>query len=295
MHFFGFSGGKPVKISAPYKQDFYLISCGALHPKEIPEFIQSYQRQLAELEAFKIQAAVSWSEKNSASPEDASVWLQQTKSILWMQYLPPNDRATAQALGQSMNNLGEDYASFIATQMMQYRLAWHVVLEDKAAAGATQLKIESPWFCSQRLLSGGDRLKSLSGAMVTVAETYRDDGVLNVGKLSRALPQGEPLFLLNANGGYEQGDPGWGMAETTEFLTKESSHGKTQLEQIQDFYARESAKEEEVGEEPEVPLAEESRTSESTPSPTSSTGTESTVNSSTLDAETADSQLTPSS
>jgi len=294
MGFFDFSGGKPIKITAPYKQDFYLISCGALHPKEIPDFIQNYQRQLAELEAFRIQAAVAWAEKSSASPEDAALWLEKTKSTLWMQYLPASERVLAQNLGNSMNALGANYGAFIATQMMQFRLAWHIITADKAAIGATQLKIEEPWFSTQRILCEGDRLKSLSGVVIRVSETYRDDGVLNVGKLSRQLPAGEPFFLLSSSGGYEQGDPSWGLPQTTEFLTKESSIGKTQLEQIQDFYAAESAKAE-VKEDEEIPLAEDLTTLENTPDPKSLTGANSTDDSSILDAEIAGLPLIPSS
>jgi len=295
MSFFDFNGGKPCKIAAPYKRDFYLISCGALHPKEIPALVQNYQRQMAELEGYRVQAAIAWLGRNDGQNEEsATAWVTAASSVLWLQFLPQDDRTKAHKISQEMAELNNNYGAIIATQMMQFRLGWHVVLAEKSLPNATELKIEAPWFGGQRILCEGHRLKSLSGAVIHVAETYRDDGVLKVRKLSRQLPINEPLFLLNENGGYEQGDQSWGQDDTAQHMTERASSGKTQLQQILEFYGAESAKDE-VKEDAEIPLASDSATLETMPSPTLSTGTKSTGDSLTSDAVTPDLVTTPSS
>jgi hypothetical protein len=288
MGFFDSVGGKPYLVSAPNKRPFYLISFGGLHRRDLPVGVEARQKKLALLDSYKYRAAAVWMVKDSSrSEEDAETWINELPDN-WFAYLNEVDRTEAQKVLLEIIGDTAQRPEAIATLMMRNRLAYHVEVTQDIVKGAEQISIVEPWFNGDRFLSEGDKLQTLNGSVVRVLEPYRNDGILKVAGLDRSLRKGEPLFLMNG-GSFVIGDRAWTDEHTQELLLSVTGKGKSQSDQIIEFYKKEQFVEEVIKDDKKAPLAPEVKTSEPTPSDPAQTGMESTGDSFTLDVPIPDS------
>lgn len=262
-------------VSLPDGGSVYFVSVGWIEPNISPVPVQEKQRKQAQITALILEAAETLAREKKISPEEA-------RGLFF-----PSSEGTAIALNPldylnteqkviyfSLVTESEEVPLRVATLMMQYRLAYEIVVTEPAKAKSKQLSIKEPWFA----VEVGSCLFKFDSFVVQITEPYDpESGMIGVTALPGALEVGATGFLLKPDRKtYVMGDPSWSEEQTRELSLENADGSESQISAIYKFYLRESGKlQDEVEPQREGKSQSKKQASLSSVSQTVSTGTSS--------------------
>lgn len=238
--FFDAINGLPIAIKTGNSRDFYLVSINGLTPADTPSEFQEYQRKVAQLQVYRIKAALQWMEATGNDVDAAEQWIKDLRDRTdFALRLPPEARAEVEKLNNQIGELADRYPIAIATLMMRNRLALHLIVAEDVLQGSESVVVQRAANLCDRQIADGARFRTFNGTTVVANQAFRNNGVLNCQPLTQSLVAGEPLFLIEADESYTMGWPGWTETLTASKLSISSCNGPSQIDQIYQFYRAE--------------------------------------------------------
>jgi hypothetical protein len=295
---FGKSKTEIIPLHIPNEKTIYLKRVGAITPHINPVDLQELMRKRAEISAIILESISSYQKQKGVDEQSArdAFFPQQNNGNAAivpanpMDYLDIGSKTRLLEL-QADNAISADDSTVsqiqirAATLLLQYRLAYEIVVTETPKKNARSLQVEEPWFD----LSQGDHIR-FPGSELTVTEPYNPEtGTITIAGFTQSIEAGSVGFLVNGKD-YVIGNEDWTQSDTEQYCSI------TAIKLLWAFYEAELAgkpliqmlpQTEETEPEPSgSPSTKNLSLSESKATPQLSTGEKSTGESSGLDVET---------
>jgi len=273
----------------------YFISTGGVDGNIYPVSFQEEEREKqAQITMLLFQSSRNLAKDRSITPEVAldQMMARDGEVINPLSYLDDAAGKTYLRLVSENAKLKQEMVG----NLIRHRIAFHVSVSQACKAKSKQLFIKYPWFLEMeiRAIEVGRCIK-FPDFNVQVTEPYDPESEsIGVTAIAGTLEAGAIGFLLKAdNKTYAMGDPTWTSEETQSLTLVNADGSKSQIDQIYDFYLKESGKLSEL--EPEAEgneaLTNEKKGFESGSDQNQLTGTNSIGASNLVDVETNGSTL----